>query len=147
FDIDWRYFPGHQRVLVPILGAPYGDVLAAGDIELRFAAESGTFSAWYYEHRLPIDPRCYADILRAIVSAEGCDATPVGRHLLGLTERYGTTPTGEAAAKLKAELAAPGDGSDAIHRGLRAYRSNGSDVSASIALHELLERQHYRLAH
>ena len=79
FDIDWRYFPGHQRVLIPILGAPYGDALTAGDIELRFAQESGTFSAWYYEHRLPIDPRCYADILRTVVATAKCDASLLGR--------------------------------------------------------------------
>ena len=61
FDIDWEHSPaGHGGgVLLPILGQPYGEALERGEIELRYDAGEGSFSAWYYEHRLPIAPQRY----------------------------------------------------------------------------------------
>ncbi len=146
FDIDWRFFPGHPCVLVPILGSPYGQALDNGEIELRYDAAHGSFSAWYYEHRLPIAPGCYAGMLQAIVSAADAGASVAGRRLVELAARYRTAAR-EQAPSLKAELAAVADGSDVIRRGLRAYQVRSGDAAATRALHDLLERQHYRLAH
>jgi (1->4)-alpha-D-glucan 1-alpha-D-glucosylmutase len=67
FDIDWEP-PDRSltnRLLAPFLGAPYGEVLASGDLQLRFEPESGKFAAWYYEHRFPIAPQHYHHILVA----------------------------------------------------------------------------------
>src|SRR6266566_1159384 len=52
FDIDWPLLAHRPAggVLVPILGTSYGEALERGDIELRYDASEGTFSAWYYEH-------------------------------------------------------------------------------------------------
>lgn len=56
FDIDWRA-PGHGgRLLLPILGTSYAQALSEGAIKLCSDAQDGSFSAWYYEHRLPIAP-------------------------------------------------------------------------------------------
>src|SRR5262249_31627601 len=73
FDINWDAArPDLKgRVLLPVLGDQYGVVLENGDIELRFDAEGGGFSAWYYEHRLPISPRTYPSILIASGEALG----------------------------------------------------------------------------
>jgi (1->4)-alpha-D-glucan 1-alpha-D-glucosylmutase len=61
FDIDWR--PNRasmrDRILVPVLGEPYGSVLECGGLELEFDASTGNFSVRYHEHRMPIDPREY----------------------------------------------------------------------------------------
>ena len=38
----------------------YGEALTSGTIELRFEPETGSFAAWYFEHRLPIAPERYA---------------------------------------------------------------------------------------
>ena len=67
FDINWDAVrPDLKgRVLLPVLGDHYGVILEKGEIALRFDAEEGSFSAWYYEHRFPISPRCYAMILEA----------------------------------------------------------------------------------
>ena len=56
FDIDWEQLPYRARggVLLPILGSSYGEALERGEIELRYDASEGSFSAWYFEHRLPI---------------------------------------------------------------------------------------------
>jgi len=74
FDIDWRALPGRPRVLIPILGRPYGEALAAGEIELRYDPAEGSFSAWYFEHRLPVAPASYRAILRTAVAASGAGA-------------------------------------------------------------------------
>ena len=73
FDIDWNALPHrrHPGVLLPILGRPYGDALQAGEIELKFDATDGTFAAWYFEHKLPINPQRYAEIIRVVVAHAG----------------------------------------------------------------------------
>lgn len=66
FDIEWN--PAESdlqgKVLVPVLGDHYGSVLERGELKLKFDAEFGVFSLWYYDHRFPIDPREYARVLR-----------------------------------------------------------------------------------
>jgi (1->4)-alpha-D-glucan 1-alpha-D-glucosylmutase len=151
FDIDWETLSGHPRVgvLVPILGRTYGEALEAGEIELRYDAAEGSFSAWYFEHRLPIEPSRYGEILQKVVSEAGAAETPAGRKLLELAARHrgpNNPPRLEAPA-FKAELAAVADGQEVIERGLAAYRPKSGAAGAMLALHRLLERQHYRLAH
>ena len=90
FDIDWELLP-HRRgggVLVPILGEPYGRALEGGNIVLKYDAGEGSFSAWYYEHRLPITPNRYGEILRTVVAAAGAEDDPAGRRLLDLAAQY-----------------------------------------------------------
>ena len=50
-----------DKVLLPVLGDPYGDVLEAGQLELAFA--DGAFSIHYFDRRFPVAPRSYARIL------------------------------------------------------------------------------------
>ena len=61
FDIEWRPVRAslRDRILVPVLGAPYGEVLERGELKVEFDAASGAFAVRYHEHRLPIDPREY----------------------------------------------------------------------------------------
>jgi (1->4)-alpha-D-glucan 1-alpha-D-glucosylmutase len=151
FDIDWQGLHGHPSggVLLPILGAPYGDALHNGEIALRYDAEAGSFSAWYYQHRLPISPVRYSEILQRIVAHAQAGDTPVGRRLLEFAERYRGphNPPRHAAEDFKAELAAIAGGDEIIARGLSAYDPRSDDPDAVLALHRLLERQHYRLAY
>src|ERR1700686_3392162 len=66
FDITWDPLREDLkgRVLLPVLGDQYGRVLESGAITLRFAPDEGSFSAWYFDHRLPISPGSYPAILR-----------------------------------------------------------------------------------
>jgi (1->4)-alpha-D-glucan 1-alpha-D-glucosylmutase len=63
FDIDWhplnRVIEG--RVLQPILGSPYGQVLE--NQEFRVALEEEGFFVYYYDHKFPLDPKTYGLIL------------------------------------------------------------------------------------
>jgi (1->4)-alpha-D-glucan 1-alpha-D-glucosylmutase len=64
FDIDWQPVRAsmRNRLLVPVLGGPYGTVLEQGELRLTFDAAHGEFSVRYHEHRFPIDPREYPRI-------------------------------------------------------------------------------------
>ena len=148
FDIEWNALPFRRRpgLLLPVLGRPYAEALEGGDIVLRYDAAAGSFSAWYYEHRLPIAPSCYRAILRAVVRRAGRAGDPAGRALLALAAalRHGH-PTREEAPAFKAALAATPGAADVIAAGLDAYA--GRAPGGIRALHRLLERQYFRLAH
>ena len=150
FDIDWDMLPFRTKpgLLLPILGASYGEALGKGEIELRFDAAAGSFSAWYFEHRLPIAPERYSDILRRVVDHGSAAQTEIGAALLAIAQRYTgpRNPDRKTAPALKRQLADLTAAHGLITSGLAAYRA-GSGEAATLALHHLLERQHYRLAH
>jgi (1->4)-alpha-D-glucan 1-alpha-D-glucosylmutase len=58
FDIDWR----DDKVLLPILGRPYGEALESREIQLDFDADG--FFFMYYDKRLPLAPQSYQIVLR-----------------------------------------------------------------------------------
>jgi (1->4)-alpha-D-glucan 1-alpha-D-glucosylmutase len=151
FDIAWETLPHKSEggVLLPILGQPYGDVLTAGDIKLAFDPQEGSFSAWYYQHRLPIRPTRYSDIIRTVVNAAAAQDEAAGRELLELAAQYSSpgTPNYADAPTLKSALAGVHGAAVIIERGLSAYRPSPEHADRIVALHRLLERQHYRVAH
>jgi (1->4)-alpha-D-glucan 1-alpha-D-glucosylmutase len=56
FDIDWTP-PNEElrgKVLLPVLGRPYGEALEAGEITLHRAAEPSTFVVRYFDNFFPI---------------------------------------------------------------------------------------------
>jgi (1->4)-alpha-D-glucan 1-alpha-D-glucosylmutase len=64
FDVTWQPLKVElaHKVLVPILGGQYGDVLERG--ELRLVREDGAFFLHYFDHRFPIAPRSVPQVLR-----------------------------------------------------------------------------------
>jgi (1->4)-alpha-D-glucan 1-alpha-D-glucosylmutase len=151
FDIDWDQLAFRARggVLLPILGASYGEALEGGDIELRYAPDEGSFSAWYFEHRLPIAPERYGEILRMIVKEADAADTEPGKRLLALAARYTglRRPNRKEAPAFKSELKEISGAADLIAQGLAAYRAAKDRPAQTLALHHLLERQHYKLGH
>src|SRR5690606_5020230 len=89
------------------------------------------------------------DILRTVVAAAGAEGTAGARRLLDLAGRYPYPgdPSREEAPSFKAAIAAVEGGAQIIERGLAAYRPEEGGATAVTALHRLLERQHYRVAH
>ncbi|HWI41525.1 MAG TPA: malto-oligosyltrehalose synthase, partial [Verrucomicrobiae bacterium] len=63
FDINWLPVTPQlsNRVLIPVLGDQYGNVLDRG--ELRLVLEGGAFFIQYWENRFPLRPRSYSQIL------------------------------------------------------------------------------------
>ena len=151
FDIDWELLPYRARggVLLPIIGSSYGEALEKGDIELRYEAGEGSFSAWYFEHRLPIAPERYSEILRSVVREAAADDSAAGRRILELASRYTGLrhPNRKEAPSFKAELKSIAGSAGIIARGLAAYRAGPDRPAQTLTLHHLLERQHYRLGH
>jgi (1->4)-alpha-D-glucan 1-alpha-D-glucosylmutase len=151
FDIDWDQLPYRARggVLLPIIGSSYGEALEKGEIELRYDADEGSFSAWYFEHRLPIAPERYSEILRALLREAGAEEGAAGKRMLELVSRYRGLrhPNRGEAPAFKAELRAIAGSDDIIVRGLEAYRAGPDRPAQILALHHLLERQHYKLGH
>jgi (1->4)-alpha-D-glucan 1-alpha-D-glucosylmutase len=79
FDIDWE--PARRdlrgRVLLPILGDPYGTVLERGEIRVTLSSEG--FRVCYFDHRLPLNQRATARLLEAgLLRLAACD--PEGRR-------------------------------------------------------------------
>jgi len=151
FDIDWDILPYRARagVLLPIIGSSYGEALEKGEIELRYDSDEGCFSAWYFEHRLPIAPERYSEILRSVVREAGAEDGAAGKRILELASRYRGLrhPNRREAPSFKAELKAIAGNAKIIGRGLSAYRAGPHRPAQILALHHLLERQHYRLGH
>ena len=83
FDIAWFDSPRpgmSGRLLLPVLGDPYGTALEGGQLELDF--DDGRFVVRYYDTVLPIDPRTYGlvigpavELARARLGPEHPDAT------------------------------------------------------------------------
>ena len=147
FDVKWD--AGRTdlkgRVLLPVLGDQYGVILENGEISLRFDPQEGSFSAWYFDHRFPISPRCYRTVLAA-----------GGEPLSGLASEWATIEAGagdgvrERAAKLKCRLAhnarEPAIAA-AIRAALQRLSGECGYPSSFDRLHRLLEAQAYRIAH
>ena len=138
FDISWQALPyrSHGGLLLPILGKPYGEALERGEIKLRFDAEEGSFSFWYFDHRLPVRPDRYSELIKRIVGfAEASDAL-AGRELLAIAARYAAlrAPSRTQAPELKIALAAVDGGGTIIERGLAAYVPRADDASNVAAL-------------
>jgi (1->4)-alpha-D-glucan 1-alpha-D-glucosylmutase len=142
FDVDWHSPDPALRgkVLLPVLGASYGDELAAGHIALRFAADSGRFQIAYHDHIFAVCPTEYAHILKG---ADRADLSALGERFEGLTTQPADHPRAADACEALREFVAQ-DGVSAIEITLETFNPN--DPSTRDRLHRLLERQHYRLA-
>jgi (1->4)-alpha-D-glucan 1-alpha-D-glucosylmutase len=51
FDIDWQR---SEKVLLPVLGIPYGEALEHGDLKL--VSDQGDFRVAYYDQKFPVSP-------------------------------------------------------------------------------------------
>jgi (1->4)-alpha-D-glucan 1-alpha-D-glucosylmutase len=159
FDIDWT--PANpalaDKVLVPVLGDPYGVVLESREIELRFEPESGAFAVFYHEHRFPLDPRTYPRVLDRVLAHTSNAKLEVLRRAFGeLPDRHAPTQEQikerhrekEARKRALAELySSDSTVAGAVEAGVRSFGGDPNEAASFDALHELLELQAYRLAY
>ena len=142
FDVDWHSPDPALRgkVLQPMLGAPYGEELAAGRIALHFAADTGRFYIGYGPHVFPVCPIDYASILQ---SADRADLSALAERFHGLTTQPADQPRAAEGRNSLREFVAQ-NGNSAIEFVLQAF-APGDPVTRD-RLHRLMERQHFRLA-
>ncbi len=165
FDIDWQPLQSGLRgkVLLPFLGDHYGTALERGELMLKYDPATGSFSIWYHEHRFPIRPRSYAGIIRRQLASsqlpaelEETDRSEL-QSLAGEFDRLRRAGRRQRAAQqkhaeaLKKKLAELGAARPAFGRLLTkaadALNGTPGDPGSFRPLHNLLERQFYRLAY
>jgi len=141
FDIQW-HSPDplmEGQLLLPFLGSDYGVALQEGTLKLHFNAQTGSFHVEHYDHHFPVCPNDYPELLKST------DA------LKPLADRFGAlsyqTDAHSLAMPLKEQLrqqATDPQILEAIQNNLQHYDSTAEEGFHK--LHELLERQSYRLA-
>ena len=142
FDVDWHSPDPALRgkVLMPFLGAQYGEELAAGRIALKFDPVAARFYVQYGPHVCPICPTEYAALLQ---SANRADLNTLAGPFQGLTTQpddQARAAAGRDALRAFVERA----GTEPMDFVLESYAN--SNPAACDRLHRLLERQHFRLA-
>ncbi|MBS0425794.1 MAG: malto-oligosyltrehalose synthase, partial [Proteobacteria bacterium] len=154
FDIEWQPLDADLagKVLLPVLGDSYGAVLDRGELKLALDDTRGALSIRYHEHRFPLAPGSYAEVLRW---AEGLvDDAQVQAAFASIGHAFAQLPRGDAAREVRAREQAMAharlvellDGQPAAAPALRAALEAWNRPRARDALHALLEAQHYRLA-
>ena len=166
FDIDWSAPPRPElfgRVLLPVLGEPYGLVLESQ--QLRLELTGGAFFVAYFEHRFPIAPRTYGlilghrledleeklaaddagllefqSILTAVTHLPPRDDTDPER----LTERLREKEV--VKRRLAAVLKDHGDVREHLDGVVAEFNGKAGDAHSFDHLDELLDRQPYRLS-
>jgi (1->4)-alpha-D-glucan 1-alpha-D-glucosylmutase len=144
FDIDWSPPDTflHNRLLAPFLGAAYGEVLKSGELVLKLNEATGALFVEYHEHVFPISPTSAASVLR---HEPGLDAVANAFAEAGrLTNRNAAARATAAAKALLRDVASVPERAALIARCLALF-AHGTP-RAEARLHELLQRQHYRLA-
>src|SRR5579884_2000624 len=165
FDIDWDPIKPqlHGKVLLPILGDPYGKVLESGQIQLRY--EGGAFFAYYYDKRLPIAPKAAIRVLRhrleeleAKLGKESPEFMEYVSIVTALTHLPGQDETDPAKIEerqrekevIKRRLGTLRDGNailqNFLDENLAYFNGRPGDVHSFDPLDEVLNDQPYRLS-
>ncbi|MEJ8821118.1 malto-oligosyltrehalose synthase [Variovorax humicola] len=158
FDIDWHPLNVElqDKVLLPVLGDHYGDVLARGELVLAFVADTGSLALGYNEHSFPLAPETYPRVLQR---AKGrIDDADLAASLASIAASFGHLP---ARTATEPEAVAERARDKEVLKGrlarLVARQREAADAIASAvaelngagerdALHALLDAQAYRLA-
>jgi (1->4)-alpha-D-glucan 1-alpha-D-glucosylmutase len=164
FDIDWS--PPNpvlaDKLLVPALGEPYGTVLERGDLQLACDSARGSLAVHYFEHCMPLDPRTYPLVLQR--AAGRLNEGQTGRsELLELSAAFGQLPDRDCCTAEQARERSAGQTllkrslatllaqfatlRTALEAAIALLNGRPGEPASYDGLHELLERQCYRLAY
>lgn len=142
FDIDWDSPDPqlHNKLLAPFLGEPYGEVLQQGQLSLDYV--EGQVVARYFDTLFPIAIKDYAALL-------GSTTQKTDQKLSKLAAQFGRIDYQAEFEQIVASVdqaQAELQSFTAQDDGMKALRAALQHVSADPALlHDLLERQYYRL--
>jgi len=166
FDIDWhpsaRSLDG--KILLPVLGRPFGEALDAG--ELKLALQERKFYLQYFDSSFPIAPRSYYEILnrgserlKTLVGEESATY----REYAGILESFRSLTNadrrmGDTAADRRQRFEASRDRlwslvksspeiGEVIEKNLEALNGNSSDPASVGHLQRLIGEQNYKLAY
>jgi (1->4)-alpha-D-glucan 1-alpha-D-glucosylmutase len=167
FDIDWNPSKDELqgKVLVPALHDHYGAVLESGELKLVFYPERGEFDVVYRQHRFPVDPKEYLQILQrcgdSLADKLGAQSPDLLEFQSLITAFKNLPGRDEASSERTAErnrdkeihkrrlaelcLRSPAIGAH-IARAVALINGDPSDPASFDALHELIKAQTFRLA-
>ena len=138
FDIEWEPLKPElkNKILLPFLGRTYGEVLDEG--ELRITYEDGRFYASYYENRFALSPATYGTLIEYILTA--------------LEREEGYFDLKQVAEAYESLLPDERGKADALRMRLALVLQDQAvdEMLAEMppaAIHELLERQFWRLSY
>jgi (1->4)-alpha-D-glucan 1-alpha-D-glucosylmutase len=166
FDIAWRgaLRPELQdKVLLPVLGSSYGEVLESGQLQVRH--EAGVLTLHYFDHRFPLSPCSYGLVLAPVLEElrqtlapddpDLLEAESIATALTHLPGRAETDPARLAERqrekevvkrRLSALIERFPEAQIALDQALLALNGTPGDPSSFDALERLLDDQAYRLA-
>jgi len=168
FDIDWRPLKDELRgkVLLPVLGDHYGNILDRGELQIVFDRDSGALSAEYFEHRFPLDPaeypRVFAHRRDDLAARLGAGHASVGEFdslltaFANLPPRHDDRPDAVEERsrdtlihkrRLAALYAQDVDVAQYLEDTLADFNGTGQRAGNPAVLHALLETQGWRLAY
>lgn len=140
FDIE----RSHNKLLLPILGRPYGEALESGEITLAFDSDGLFFS--YYEKRLPLAPDSYRAVLRGAI--EGLPTEGVAIELRDLVESEEAVANSRFLKETIWRIYEQSeDFRNALAETIKRVNGTPGDVDSFNDLDQLLDAQHYRLAY
>ena len=159
FDVDWERLGAGGRLVIPVLGDRYGDALEKGDLKLAFEPETGSFSVWHFEHRLPVCPLAYPLVLDRALAA--LDKLEGQSEIIAVSDRLRTmadeaSPERRAGfpeesetlkRRLAVAVAASSDLARAVERAVAVVNGVPGMAESFGTLHRILEMQAYRPAH
>ena len=159
FDIDWEPLNNELfgKVLVPVLGDQYGDALDRGELKLLWESARGELALHYKQHRFPLAPQTYPVLLARALSL--VTDPEVAKDLASLASAFRRLQPPDAASPdalakrarakemLKARLKRLAAEQPPIDQAIALAVDEINAPTARDALHQLLERQAYRLAY
>jgi (1->4)-alpha-D-glucan 1-alpha-D-glucosylmutase len=166
FDIDWAPLKAElqAKLLLPILGDQYGNVLERGELRLEFT--DGALRLRYFDNVMPINPREAPRVLGLAVgpvTARLGEDNPRLHEFLSVLTALGNLPPyteqdparvserqreKEVARTRLARLVQEDDGIAAeIAAAVEHVNGSPGDPASFNTLHELLEAQAYRLSY
>jgi (1->4)-alpha-D-glucan 1-alpha-D-glucosylmutase len=165
FDIDWsplkRELEG--KVLLPVLGEQFGDVLERGELKLFY--EDGRFRIEYFENQFPVAPKSTSAVLRAALELlesrldeehpERMELASIKTALEHLPTRYQTDPASTSERRrekaitqrrLAALTSTSAEVREAILEAVQLFNGTPGHPVSFDRLETLLADQAYRLA-
>lgn len=164
FDIEWQPLNEalHNKVLIPVLGERYGQILVNRELALHAELASGQFYIRYYDHTFPLDPSTLPAVinyqLTQLEAAIGA-SSPQMAELNALLDALAMLPPStslEDSIRLnrrnnamvhKKRLAQLCQENNVIAQYLQSSIDAINDEPDLATLHLLLEQQNYRLAY
>jgi len=150
FDVEWMPPESklHHVVMLPILGDHYGRILDAGEIHIE--RQGGAFTVHYHDHVFPVAPRSFPFILTRVESSVASDDLAFFADALEHLPSSWSTDW----VSLQRRHRDKGILGTLLARFFQENPAAAAAVDRTIedingdhqALHDLLERQNYRLA-